>query len=54
MITRHPVLLAGGIDLLVGHPLNRVQAAASPTGRMPRVRVLDHVLRVAEAEGLLK
>jgi hypothetical protein len=54
MITRHPVLLAGGIDLLVGHPLSRVQAAASRTGRMPRVRVSDQALRVSEAEGLLK
>ncbi len=54
MITRHGVSLVGGVDLLVRHPLSRVQAAASPAGRKPRVRVLDHVLRVAEAEGLLK
>jgi hypothetical protein len=54
MIMRHRVLRAGGIDLLVEHLLSRVQAAASPTGRMPQVRVSDQVLRVAEAEGLLQ
>jgi hypothetical protein len=54
MITRHRVLLAGGRDLLLEHPLIRVQAAALPTGRMPPVRFSVHVLRVANTEGLLK
>jgi hypothetical protein len=41
MITRHRVLLAGATDLRVEHPLSRVQAAASLTGTMPRVRVSE-------------
>jgi hypothetical protein len=54
MITRHGVLPAGGIDLLVAHPLSRVQVGASPAGRMPQIGGSGHVPRVAESEGSLK
>jgi hypothetical protein len=54
MITRHSLLLAGGIDPLVERQLSRVEAAASIIGGMPQVRVSDHLQRAAETEGLLK
>ena len=54
MITRHSLLMAGGTDPLVERQLSSVEAAALIIGGMPQFRVLDHVQRAAETEGLLK
>ena len=54
MMTRHSLLLAGGIDLGVERQLSRVEAAASIIGGLPQVRVSVQVQRAAGTEGLLK